>query len=378
MYEYVTIGDQRFERKIEGISSQENIENSTNAFKEQMKRLREQRERERSEEVSSWEGYTADPLEEFPAADLDFSYKRKAVPVAEPTPEPAVEDDFWAAPAEEVEAEIHLQFGDARLPSRFWKRCQELTSGCWLYDRKEGVAPKVGVMFWEGKTTRVNRLVYRLFLGEPNGNVTHRCANVDCVNPAHMAINYRPRQPGVEQKLNKVLGYVSDELTRHATDAKIAQALGFSVRSTKKYLRELRARGLIAHSETKRFRGNNGWVNQRTLYTSKEAQAFAQPVPARDPVPMPERTARQATMVKRLKDFLQESSARSKYANRQIAAESGLSQSTVARGLKLMKDSGELISYVKSYRDDDGLWHRSRELVFTENEPFNGFFGRAN
>lgn len=77
------------------------------------------------------------------------------------------------------------EFGDSRLPERFWAKAFE-REGCWLW---------CGTMFGgygqyshEGKTRKAHRRSYEALVGPiPEGlALDHLCRNPSCVNPAHL------------------------------------------------------------------------------------------------------------------------------------------------------------------------------------------------
>lgn len=83
-----------------------------------------------------------------------------------------------------------VQFGDLRLPPRFWRKCvPEPNSGCWLW-----LAAIDGAGYpsaWNGSAvTSGHRLSYATFNGDiPEGLlVRHRCDTPICVNPAHLLV----------------------------------------------------------------------------------------------------------------------------------------------------------------------------------------------
>lgn len=85
-----------------------------------------------------------------------------------------------------------LQFGDSRLPEKFWSRVQpEPMSGCWLFvtQTKDGYGS-----IWIGKTNhRAHRLLFSVDNEIPDGFVVdHKCRVRCCVNPAHLrAITFK-------------------------------------------------------------------------------------------------------------------------------------------------------------------------------------------
>jgi hypothetical protein len=79
-------------------------------------------------------------------------------------------------------------FGDTRLPRRFWEKVEiDPKSGCWAWTackNDEGYG-----WFWlAGRMRRAHRLAYRVLVGEmPSGLVgDHLCRVRRCVNPEHL------------------------------------------------------------------------------------------------------------------------------------------------------------------------------------------------
>jgi len=83
-------------------------------------------------------------------------------------------------------------FGDARLPDRFWSKCMpEPNSGCWLWFGQ--ATPKgYGQLGFQSRKVRRNvyahRLAYVVLVSAiPNGmQIDHLCRNARCCNPAHL------------------------------------------------------------------------------------------------------------------------------------------------------------------------------------------------
>lgn len=83
-----------------------------------------------------------------------------------------------------------IQFGDTRLPKRFWNKCvPEPNSGCWLWigalnRSREGYAHlRVNKVDTYG-----HRHAYETLVGpiDPALEIDHKCDVSCCVNPAHL------------------------------------------------------------------------------------------------------------------------------------------------------------------------------------------------
>ncbi|GGW50011.1 HNH endonuclease signature motif containing protein [Streptomyces griseoloalbus] len=79
------------------------------------------------------------------------------------------------------------QFGDDRLPVRFWKKVNVQPGGCWQWTavRTQDGYPKFR---YDGEMARAHRLSYALLRSAiPAGlALDHLCRNRACVNPAHL------------------------------------------------------------------------------------------------------------------------------------------------------------------------------------------------
>lgn len=80
-----------------------------------------------------------------------------------------------------------MNFGDARLPSRFWdKVTPDSNSGCWLWI---GKLDRYGYAKTSVKTRAVtgHRMAYLAVAPIPDGlTLDHLCRVRNCVNPAHL------------------------------------------------------------------------------------------------------------------------------------------------------------------------------------------------
>lgn len=97
---------------------------------------------------------------------------------------------------------MSTQFGDSRLPERFWSRvAPEPLTGCWLWTGS-GNGHGYGQMWWRGRLRQTHRVVYdELAGGIPFGlHVDHvrarGCASTWCCNPDHLE-PVTPRENGM-------------------------------------------------------------------------------------------------------------------------------------------------------------------------------------
>lgn len=79
------------------------------------------------------------------------------------------------------------QFGDGRLPSRFWKKINVQPNGCWQWTAgctKDGY----GRYSSAGETLRAHRVSYMTLRGSIAEGLLldHLCRNRACVNPVHL------------------------------------------------------------------------------------------------------------------------------------------------------------------------------------------------
>jgi HNH endonuclease len=81
-----------------------------------------------------------------------------------------------------------VNWGDARLPERFWQKVAPCPmSGCWLWAAAQQ-GNGYGTYKFYGKTGLVHRYVYRELVGEiPAGlQLDHLCRQRCCCNPNHL------------------------------------------------------------------------------------------------------------------------------------------------------------------------------------------------
>ena len=82
-----------------------------------------------------------------------------------------------------------IEFGDKRLPERFWAKIKVDADGCWIWTAslfKTGY----GQFNWKGKPSRAHRVAYLSLVGSiPVGlEPDHLCRKRNCVNPACMEL----------------------------------------------------------------------------------------------------------------------------------------------------------------------------------------------
>lgn len=78
------------------------------------------------------------------------------------------------------------EFGDARLPERFWSKVRASNDECWEWtaSRFQGYG-----QYWDGSSDRrAHRIAYKTLVGPiPDGfQLDCLCQNLACVNPSHM------------------------------------------------------------------------------------------------------------------------------------------------------------------------------------------------
>jgi hypothetical protein len=80
-----------------------------------------------------------------------------------------------------------IEFGDPRLPSRFWNKVEPTDNGCWLWTAYIGPGG-YGVFNFNGPSRVAHRIAYEVLVGPvPEGmECDHLCRVRHCVNPAHL------------------------------------------------------------------------------------------------------------------------------------------------------------------------------------------------
>lgn len=83
-----------------------------------------------------------------------------------------------------------LQFGDSRLPERFWRNVTENPlTGCWEANKPNKVTGYGQISFGRGKVRNRHKVAYEALIGPvPEGHqVDHKkCQNRPCCNPDHL------------------------------------------------------------------------------------------------------------------------------------------------------------------------------------------------
>jgi len=80
-----------------------------------------------------------------------------------------------------------IEFGDPRLPQRFWKKVERITSGCWIW-----TGALAGHGYGQIRVNRKGIYAHRWIFEVDQGSIKkglqidHLCRNRSCVNPTHL------------------------------------------------------------------------------------------------------------------------------------------------------------------------------------------------
>lgn len=77
------------------------------------------------------------------------------------------------------------EFGDARLPARFWSKARATDSGCWLWQAAK-LDGGYGGYWHNGAFVRAHRVAYEALVGPAGRVLDHTCHQRNCVNPRHL------------------------------------------------------------------------------------------------------------------------------------------------------------------------------------------------
>lgn len=84
-----------------------------------------------------------------------------------------------------------IEFGDDRLPAKFWRRVSIKNSGCWEWVGPRSRHGNYGrfCVSNRGDTVRAHRHLYLVLIGmnNPENSILHSCDNAPCVNPLHLS-----------------------------------------------------------------------------------------------------------------------------------------------------------------------------------------------
>jgi hypothetical protein len=80
-----------------------------------------------------------------------------------------------------------MEFGDDRLPERFWIKVRIADSGCWEWQGSLA-GNGYGSFKWFGRAVGPHRLMCQMAHGDPalDQYALHACDNPPCVNPHHL------------------------------------------------------------------------------------------------------------------------------------------------------------------------------------------------
>lgn len=81
-----------------------------------------------------------------------------------------------------------MEFGDTRLPRRFWDKVERQSSGCWEWTASRSKTTGYGYYRLEGRTVNPHRVICREAHGDPAPGMyaMHSCDNRGCVNLHHL------------------------------------------------------------------------------------------------------------------------------------------------------------------------------------------------
>ena len=81
-----------------------------------------------------------------------------------------------------------VEFGDTRLPERFWAKVALLSSDCWEWRGALSSKGYGNFGVGNGRTGHSHRVAYLALIGDipPQLELDHLCRNRACVNPAHL------------------------------------------------------------------------------------------------------------------------------------------------------------------------------------------------
>lgn len=82
------------------------------------------------------------------------------------------------------------EFGDARLPARFWSKAYVNSEGCWIWIGHLNAGRGYGVATWRKRQYKAHRVTYIALVGAiPLGRyIDHLCRVRACCNPAHLEV----------------------------------------------------------------------------------------------------------------------------------------------------------------------------------------------